>query len=166
MGGNALFSAVYARCNKEDRRDLWDGINHLASLNFSKWILGGDFNIISSHDEKQGGNLVNQQAILEFNSSMIQAGLKEVAYNGADFTWCNNRIGDARIRAILDRILGNKGWFKSKFMSSVEHLNRVTLDHAPLLLKLRFPNDDRPKQFRFQNIWTTHHSFLSVVTRA
>lgn len=70
---------------------------------------------------------MDEQAILEFNSAMLQAGLKEVSYNGSNFTWCNNRVGDARIWARLDRVLGKEGWFKSKFMSTVEHLNELIL---------------------------------------
>lgn len=41
MGDNIIFTSC-----------LWEDINFLASLNYEKWVLGGEFNIISSHDEK------------------------------------------------------------------------------------------------------------------
>lgn len=52
----------------------------------------GDFNIVSSADERLGGALVNPTNMEEFNLSMFHCGLSTVDFVGSRFTWTNGSI--------------------------------------------------------------------------
>ncbi|XP_071939195.1 uncharacterized protein [Coffea arabica] len=45
----------------------------------------------------------------------------------------------------------------------VQHLGRDPLDHAPLLLSVDTRLDNKPRPFRFLNVWTTHPGLLEVI---
>ena len=70
-------------------------------------IFLGDFNVISSAEEKQGGRpfqYVEAESFLNFTE---EAALTDLGFSDPKFTWCNNRRGRARIWKRLDRALVN-----------------------------------------------------------
>ncbi|KAL2497861.1 Uncharacterized protein Adt_23411 [Abeliophyllum distichum] len=48
---------------------------------------------------------------------------------------------------------------------SVRHLNRSTSDHSPLLIQWSSDDDLGLRPFRFLNVWSRHHDFLSFVSQ-
>lgn len=51
-GTKVLSTVVYAKCSDIERLNLWDDLYSL-SLNFRvPWMVGGDFNVILSGEEK------------------------------------------------------------------------------------------------------------------
>jgi hypothetical protein len=56
-----LLTSVYEKCNKIKRRKLWHKLQGLNS-NSLPWLVGGDFNIVRSLDERFGGKPVHQVA--------------------------------------------------------------------------------------------------------
>lgn len=74
------------------------------------WMLLGDFKVISSVVEKQGGVESDLGAIHDFQQCISRNGLIDAGYIGENFTWCNNRQGRARIWERLDRALINLAW--------------------------------------------------------
>lgn len=99
------------------------------------WMLLGDFNVISSVVEKQGGVESDLGAIHDFQQCISRNGLIDAGYIGENFTWCNNRQGRARIWERLDRALINLAWQRAFPAMTVHHLPRVISDHLPLLIK-------------------------------
>ncbi|MQM07829.1 hypothetical protein Taro_040675 [Colocasia esculenta] len=81
---------------------------------------------------------------------------------GSPYTWSNNRIGLAAVKAKLDRVLISSNWNSTLPNFSVIHLPRGPSDHAPLLLSLK-KIDKPPARFVFQSMWTAHETFLDVV---
>lgn len=67
----------------------------------------GDFNSVTSQDEKIGGSSMTIQETCEFNDMFFQIGLIDTGFFGNRFTWTNNRIGKNRILERLDRALIN-----------------------------------------------------------
>lgn len=99
----------------------------------------GDFNVVSSQDEKVGGLPVNLNNVAYFNNMIAHALLTDGGYLGSKFTWSNNRLGNKRILQRLDRVLLSAEWM-TEFQISVTHLNRHCSDHAPLLLNVSDTN--------------------------
>ncbi|KAH0657986.1 hypothetical protein KY285_026580 [Solanum tuberosum] len=50
--GNIYATIVYAKCDASRRMELWDDIYSLANGMSSPWLIGGDFNVVLSGEEK------------------------------------------------------------------------------------------------------------------
>ncbi|KAL3522758.1 hypothetical protein ACH5RR_015592 [Cinchona calisaya] len=48
-------------------------------------------------------------------------------------------------------------------MFSVEHLNRSSSDHLPLLVSIGARKSSSPRPFHFQHMWIEHPSFIDMV---
>lgn len=126
----ATFSFVYAKCRSAGRRELWDHITQIATVVSTPWMVGGDFNIMS-HDEKLGGASPDVRAMDDFNDAVSTANLIDAGFQGSKYTWCNNQVGAACIRARLDRCFVSSNWAASFPYTVVQHLTRTLSDHAP-----------------------------------
>lgn len=73
IGGlNIILTFVYASCDGNSRRSLW---NDLSNTNTSlPYMVVGDFNVVSSHDEKTEGNVSNMNEKNEFNAMISDGG--------------------------------------------------------------------------------------------
>ncbi|KAM7466038.1 hypothetical protein LguiB_013600 [Lonicera macranthoides] len=58
VDGEVLISAVYAKCNKLDRRDLWAQLNAFDHSSLP-WLAGRDFNIVKKQAERLAGYGLN-----------------------------------------------------------------------------------------------------------
>lgn len=66
------------------RLSLWNDMqNFHAHL---PWMLARDFNVVTSQDEKSGGNPINIADCSDFNSMITQIGLSDAGYSGSKFT--------------------------------------------------------------------------------
>lgn len=45
-----------------------------------------------------------------FREALEMIGLKDLGLKGSKFTWCNGRVGEAKLSERLDRVLGNEEW--------------------------------------------------------
>ncbi|KAL2543444.1 DNAse I-like superfamily protein [Abeliophyllum distichum] len=87
---------------------------------------------------------------------MMDCGLTDASYSGSQYTWTNGRVWKR-----LDRVLINSAVGSACSRFSVRHLNRSTSDHSPLLIQWSSDDDLGPRPFRFLNVWSRHHDFLS-----
>ncbi|KAG6714358.1 hypothetical protein I3842_05G199000 [Carya illinoinensis] len=158
QSGSILTSIVYAKCSYLERRALWDHLCGVSAVGIP-WVVIGDFNVIRSNEERVGGNSRLRMAMDEFNCCIHSCGLIEWRLEGKQLSWCNGRQGLARSWAKLDRILVNN------FGGAVGRLlNRRTSDHSPIVLQLSSINNRYGSSpFRFQNMWTLHLGFLTLV---
>lgn len=82
-----FITCVYASCLKRVRRSLWEHLDLVAmSLrqNHKPWMIIGDFNVISSITEKQGGGQTNLGAIHGFQDCISRNGLIDAGYQGSN----------------------------------------------------------------------------------
>ncbi|XP_071939975.1 uncharacterized protein [Coffea arabica] len=150
---------------REERRDLW--LNLLADKPSSApWCIGGDFNTILAPHEKRGGRPFGVAEGVELMSFMEEAGVFDVGFSGASFTWCNNRRGSARVSKRLDRLLINGECLNLSASISVVHLARYPCDHATLKISFTSLLDDKPRPFCFLNVWTSKPQLLEVIRSA
>lgn len=71
------FMAMYGKCNKDDKQELWEDI--YGQCNFPlPIIVGGDFNVVTYPLEKLGGNGIDLEACTQFNNTLGAAGLSEI----------------------------------------------------------------------------------------
>ena len=91
---NSAFLAVFvhASCEVEERVILWQNLVH--AFQPPPTLVCGDFNVITSPEEKLGGRPFKVSQAEDFIEFMDVASLVDV---GSRFTWCNNRFGRARV---------------------------------------------------------------------
>jgi hypothetical protein len=88
------------------KRNFLDEINLLgASLIHQVWILGGDFNMITTPLEKQGGlHRINQES-KDFGKLIEKLILVDIPTRNGLFTWNNKRGKEHRITVHFGQIL-------------------------------------------------------------
>ncbi|XP_060212018.1 uncharacterized protein LOC132639595 [Lycium barbarum] len=129
-----LISIVYAKCNQSDRMDLWETLENKAITNQRPWLIGGDFNVITSEEEKYGGLPVT-----------------------------NGQSGNDCIFKRLDRCLGNQALQNKYAGLEVTLLIRSGLDHAPLLITYTGEVESFKRSFKFLNFWAKQETFVDTV---
>ncbi|XP_027120700.2 uncharacterized protein [Coffea arabica] len=90
----------------------------------------------------------------------------DAGFSGSRFTWCNNRQRRDRIWKQLDRVLINGAFTESAPSLAMTHLARHPSDHAPVMISFTSRMDNKPRAFRFLNLWTSHPGLLDVVKQA
>ncbi|KAG6469540.1 hypothetical protein ZIOFF_070469 [Zingiber officinale] len=142
-----IVTVVYAKCTRLERSVLWESLEELRPEGDRLWLVGGDFNVISSMEEHSAGVLARPGAMEDFNNFIMLAGLVDAGFVGDRYTWTNNRVWKR-----LDRVLLSPSWGSLDFTVRVEHLSRAASDHCPLLVE--FPGFQKPRaSFRFQRMW-------------
>ncbi|WMV48900.1 hypothetical protein MTR67_042285 [Solanum verrucosum] len=104
-GMDVMVSLVYAKCTQIDRLILWESMSDLAS---TKWMVGGDFNVICNEEEKLGGRPVTEAEVRDFNYCINVCNLEDRGFKGSKYTWWNGRLGEECIFKRLDRVLGDE----------------------------------------------------------
>ncbi|XP_069143598.1 uncharacterized protein [Solanum lycopersicum] len=157
-----LMTYVYAKCRDQLRKPLWDSMLKW-SATVHPWCILGDFNVITSAQEKLGGREYNIRKSLEFINIIDSCGLIDMGYNGQPYTWCNHRNNGDMIWKRLDRGMVNDKWLDIMPHTNVTHLPSVGSDHSPLLLDMIDHKDTVIKYFKFLNYWTENDTFLHTV---
>uniref|UniRef100_A0A7N0TB96 Endonuclease/exonuclease/phosphatase domain-containing protein n=1 Tax=Kalanchoe fedtschenkoi TaxID=63787 RepID=A0A7N0TB96_KALFE len=73
-GQNFFLSVVYVSCSKHARRRIWSFLLSLNSQINDPWIVGGDFNVISSWNEKNGGRIIDNGSMQDLTLSLSSLG--------------------------------------------------------------------------------------------
>lgn len=161
----SFLTVVYAKCSRSDRISLWASLlslgQHIDSLQ-RPWLVGGDFNAISSLEEHVGRSSPDLGSMRDFSNFITDCGLLELPTSGGPFTWTGVRHS-GRVWKRLDRLLVNHFWSSTDWQASVDILSRTTSDHSPLLLKVDRPDSHVPRPFRFQNFWLGRSDFMPLV---
>ncbi|XP_071913990.1 uncharacterized protein [Coffea arabica] len=128
---NASF--IYAKCTRAERQTLWSELSSIVGSITWLWLIGGDFNIISTLAEYTDRTPQDLGAISDFNTAISNCRFQELPYTGSSYTWSGIRAG-TRIWKQLDRTLVNQQWLGFLSNTSIQHLNRTTFDNSPLVI--------------------------------
>ena len=153
---------LYAPCDAQNRRDLWDSLKQLKSMNPQDlWCLLGDFNSVRTSLERVriSQHWAEGRHISLFNEWIADMELEEPPHVGSKFTWFRPN-GAAKSR--LDRALVTVEWFTKWPGSTQFTLSRNFSDHCPILL-ISKNVDWGPKPFRMLDCWLQDKSFKDVV---
>ncbi|KAG5592791.1 hypothetical protein H5410_043305 [Solanum commersonii] len=159
-------SVVYAKCDEELRRELWDDLRDIANNVNGPWGVIGDFNVITKAEEKTGGRPYKAEESSDFLSCLTDYNLQDGGYLGSRFTWSDNRDPPNTIWKRLDRLAYNDQWFDVFGGTTVTHLSRTCSDHAPLMINCDTNSSNHIKYFKFLNVWTEHEEYLPIVQKA
>ncbi|KAH0712277.1 hypothetical protein KY289_008236 [Solanum tuberosum] len=155
---------IYAKCKDLLRRPLWDRMLQQANDTAnSPWCAVGDYNVITSMDEKLGGVPYNMRKSLEFIAVIEACGLMDLGFSGQKFTWSNKRGIHSRVWKRLDRAMVNDSWLEKMPQTTITHLPAVGSDHCPLLMEMISREEDHIKYFKFLNCWTDQPNFSDIV---
>lgn len=154
-------TAVYAKCTRMERRELWDSFKSLAeSVGDAPWLAGGDFNCILHESERIGGLSDRRLDMEEFGDMVSDCGLTDAGFSGSPFTWERNGLKER-----LDMMFYSDQWLDMFPMISVSHLSRTWSDHAPMLITADAQLERLPSAFRFQSMWVRHTDFQRTVAQ-
>jgi hypothetical protein len=160
------FTAVYASPNVDRRKSLWYDLTEIANNIKEPWMLAGDFNDISSIEEKRGGVRASERRCKNFREQINACKLIDMGSVGPKFTWRGPLFhGDQRIFERLDRALCNDLWRLEFPNGYVKVLTRLEFsDHHPLLISpVEVPHPKVPKQFRFESAWILNDSYNNLI---
>lgn len=132
-----IYTFVYAKCDERERLQLWDNIYYLDRNMRVLWMVGGDFNVILSNEEKWMGLPVTPDECEDFAFCVNSSELFDVGFKGSPYTWWNGRAAEDCIFKRLDRILVNVPYQDSFPQIEIEHLTKTGSDHSPMLFTCR-----------------------------
>jgi len=144
-----------------ERAQLWRQLNAIID-DTRPFLLGGDFNVISSISEYRGNAFPELGSISDFSDFIIDNSLIDLATMGGQYTWHGTR-NSGTVWKRLDRFLMNPALRDYFTEIRILVLARTTSDHSPILLCGANSELPCPKQFRFQSMWITHSGFMDVV---
>ncbi|KAK1325374.1 hypothetical protein QJS10_CPA01g01441 [Acorus calamus] len=162
-GTSWIVAAVYASPNSSIKKQLWLETSEVLNTNLPMFI-AGDFNtLMDASDKKGGAPFRNSPEVRIFRDWFTHNGLHHVPTKGFQFTWCNNRSGQARAWERLDRAFANTTWMMEFPNAVVQVLPRYASDHAPLLLHTELPRPTGWKPFRFERFWLDYPEVEQIV---
>lgn len=93
---------VYVKYDAIEILNLWQDSYTISQTNNSPCLVGGDFNVILSDEEKIGGLLVYPGEYMDFLFCINSCDLVDINFNGSPFTWWNGRADSECIFKKLD----------------------------------------------------------------
>jgi exonuclease III len=151
---------IYGPASPRDKQAFLRSLRHLSGLTeHDRWILGGDFNIIRSLDEKKGGSRRLDQDSHDFNSLIDDLRLIDLETDNGIHTWTNRRTGVHQIACKLDRFLISEPLMMDDTALESTILNLPGSDHWPIQLWMDVPATPGKKPFHFEQFWLDHPDF-------
>ena len=135
-------------------------LQDLYGLAYTKWRIGGDFNVIRRSAEKLGGSRLTLN-MRYFDELIRELELFDPPLRNASFTWSN--MQDDPICKRLDRFLFTVEWENFFPRCTQKALPRWTSGHNPICLDTN-PSKWGPTPFRFENMWLLHSEFRNCFT--
>ncbi|CAM9001934.1 unnamed protein product [Rhodiola kirilowii] len=146
------------------RKESWDLIRVLHSLQSGPWVILGDFNEVLRGNEVQGIRHRRMWQIEAFRRVVDDCELIDLGYAGYPFTFSNRRQGILETKARLDRAFVNKAWLGAGLEFQVKHLTVTASDHSPILLSPKAGVvNEADRGFRFESMWLRNGNFMNVV---
>lgn len=103
-----VVTLVYAKYNQQERLVLWESLSGIAQSMHDPWIVGGDFNVVTSDEEKLGGLPVTIAETDDFNHCINLCNLEGPRFK-------ESRIHDGMRELMMITYL--KGWIQCCGMS-------------------------------------------------
>lgn len=127
------------------------------------WLVIGDCNEITGPSDKWGGAPPDQWRLKLFQDFIDNGQLRDLHFQGPQFTWFVIRHGRVFIKQRLDRAMGNLSWCTAQPRTQIFHLPKLGSDHRSILLDTQPMEIRAPRPFRFEHFWITHAEFSSLI---
>lgn len=136
-------------------------LRSLASLISTPWLIVGDFNLVRWLTDRSA-SLSNFTLMQRFNEFITAAGLVDTPLRNRLFTWSSKR--PAPVFSKLDRVFTSTEWVLSYPVITLQALEILISDHAPLLLTCK-GLAQRKKQFKLECFWFNYEVPKEIVHR-
>jgi exonuclease III len=154
---------VYGPNSIHEKENFLQSLQHIqASICTQHWIVGGDFNMILTLEEKSGGLKRLEPDSGRFKALIEQLNLVDMETRNGIFTWSNRRTGNQHVACRLDRFLVTEALLESDQAMEVNIMPKSGSDHWPIEFCLNSGLSPRPKPFRFEKFWLTHPNFQQL----
>ncbi|XP_012843184.1 PREDICTED: uncharacterized protein LOC105963337 [Erythranthe guttata] len=104
------FIGIYCPCYPTGKSSFWTSLKTISNTFDRPWLLMGDFNVVTSQNERKGGNPFASSSKNNLLSSFDDLGLIDLGFHGQPFTWNNKRGGLKNIQQRIDRGVANSLW--------------------------------------------------------
>ena len=145
---NGLITNVYFPQETALKAQILNTLSELNSYRpYPLWISGGNYNMIESLDEKQGGrSRANNDGNL-LKNYIHNNWLMDIPTRNGLFTWSNKREGSQQIVSRLDRFLisDNATHLRGEFTASILPISGS--DHWPIELQWNRPGNNLNRPF-------------------
>ena len=152
---------VYAPCNGNERRVLWDSLSsRLQALRGKKACVCGDFNAVRCRAERRPVSA--SRGVLDFgpfNQFIVENALIDLPLCGRNFTWFKR---DRKLMSRIDRFLLSEDWCLVWLNCVQVALLRGLSDHCPLFLSVDKENCG-PRPSRFLKCWSDNLGYKEFV---
>lgn len=101
------FTSIYGFPEEENKVKTCALLKALARATKLPWLCGGDFNLMLMESEKRGGEVFNTNEANILREAMEDCQFMDLGFVGYEYTWSNNRGGNANIQERLDRFFAN-----------------------------------------------------------
>ncbi|GMI98291.1 hypothetical protein HRI_003498400 [Hibiscus trionum] len=138
---------IYSPNVPSDQAQLWKELIDLKNADEALWLIGGDFNVISSRDERAGcsGTSFGCANFIDFIS---QGHFIDLPMVGKNFTL----FGPNNKRSRLDGFLFDESLLSNIGDVTQTGLKRMVSGHVPVLVSSEV-TDWGPIPFKFYNVW-------------
>ncbi|XP_019251316.1 PREDICTED: uncharacterized protein LOC109230251 [Nicotiana attenuata] len=157
-----LATFVYAYNSREERSELWEYLCQTAGMGHKPWITMGDFNSVLHEEDRQGGNPITLNEVIDFQSCLDVTGLTELPNSGCSYTW-NDKHESGRIFSRIDWVFVNGEWMDNLVDCRAKFLPEGVSDHSPIQITIAQNNNQARKTFRYCNMWSSHPKFKEIV---
>jgi hypothetical protein len=156
--------AVYGVAQAEHKKCFLTEIVQCCQNETIPLLMGGDFNLIRSPNEKNNDRYDDRWPFL-FNAVINSLDLREIELSGRKFTWANSLPEPTFER--LDRVLVSTEWELKFPQATVQALPReITSNYTSLLLSFGDTRGASQPIFRFELGWLIRDDFREVVERS
>ncbi|GMI83371.1 hypothetical protein HRI_002006400 [Hibiscus trionum] len=153
---------VYASNDDSHRLQMFHALkNNLFDFNLPV-ILGGDFNVVSSTEERSEGS-VNKVAIRNFNSFIEELAVIDLPLHGSRFTWSNYRDNPSFSR--LDRFLLSTEFLRVWLDILQSAFPKGISDHNPICLAI-LNTCWGPRPFKWFNHLADDNEYVEQIIEA
>ncbi|KAL2933269.1 hypothetical protein RDABS01_016388 [Bienertia sinuspersici] len=146
---------LYGWAKTVEKFHTWDLMRRLAANGDQPLVMFGDFNEITSKEEKLGG-AVRQEAMMQaFRDAIDDCHLRDLGCKGNLYTWQRGTTVETLVKERLDRFLATSTWCSLFSDVGVTNLAIHNSDHAPILLKQeeRRRSEADAKLKKFESFW-------------
>ncbi|KAM1024442.1 hypothetical protein ACFX13_038442 [Malus domestica] len=145
-----------------DRSKSWQLLDSLCGEEALPWMCIGNFNEILQAHEQEKGNIRSENQMKSFRNIVEACRFKDLGYSGNIYMCLTTLRGGIKVR--LDRALGNQAWIDLFPSFRMQHLNKTSSDHVPILLTWNVRRIRRgKKQFCYDEAWNMQEGCDEVV---
>ncbi|XP_073363088.1 uncharacterized protein [Aegilops tauschii subsp. strangulata] len=155
-------TGVYGPQQDQDKTIFLSDLHDMRSCCADQWLIGGDFNMIATAEDKNNGNL-HRASMHRFRHITADEELRDLYLHGRRYTWSNEREAPTLER--IDRMLCTAGWASDHPSYMLRRLSSTASDHAPLFIDA-LPRSSKHMRFHFERFWPSLPGYHDTVAQA